>query len=36
MPANAYETPPGFYLVFAINAAGTPSVARIVRVNARG
>jgi hypothetical protein len=33
LPANAYETPPGFYMVFAFNAAGTPSVARMVRVN---
>ena len=33
LPTNAYETPPGFYMVFAFNAAGTPSVARIVRVN---
>ena len=33
LPANTYETPPGFYMVFAFNAAGTPSVARMVRVN---
>jgi hypothetical protein len=36
LPANAYETPPGFYMVFAIDEAGTPSMARIVRVNIRG
>jgi hypothetical protein len=34
LPANAADTPPGFYMVFAIDKAGTPSVARIVRVNA--
>ena len=33
LPANVYETPPGYYLVFAFNGAGTPSVARIIRVN---
>lgn len=33
LPSNKYETPPGYYMVFAINAAGTPSVARIMRVN---
>ncbi len=33
LPTNAYETPPGYYMVFAFNSAGTPSVARIVRVN---
>jgi len=36
LPDNPYETPPGFYMVFAIDAAGTPSVARIVRVNTTG
>jgi hypothetical protein len=36
LPTNAYETPPGYYMVFAINSAGTPSVARMVRVNAKG
>jgi hypothetical protein len=34
LPSNAYETPPGFYMVFVIDDAGTPSVARIVRLNA--
>lgn len=33
LPSNKYETPPGYYMVFAFNAAGTPSVARMVRVN---
>ncbi len=35
MPTNAYETPPGYYMVFAINSAGTPSVSRMVRVNVK-
>ncbi|MEO6269450.1 MAG: galactose oxidase-like domain-containing protein, partial [Lautropia sp.] len=33
LPSNAYQTPPGYYMVFAFNSAGTPSVARIIRVN---
>src|SRR5690606_8480912 len=33
LPTNAYETPPGYYMVFAIDSAGPPSVARSVRVN---
>lgn len=33
LPDNAYETPPGYYMVFVLNQAGTPSQARIVRVN---
>jgi hypothetical protein len=35
MPVNSFETPPGFYMVFAFNAEGTPSMARMVRVNIR-
>ena len=35
LPTNAYQTPPGYYMVFAINAAGTPSVARTVRINVK-
>ena len=31
-PTRAADAPPGFYLLFAFNAAGTPSVAKIVRV----
>ena len=36
MPARAAETPPGYYLLFVLNEAGVPSLARIVRVNVRG
>ncbi len=32
MPQASASTPPGFYLVFVLNGAGTPSVGRIVRV----
>ncbi len=32
-PAHAAEAPPGFYMVFVLNAAGVPSEAKIVRVN---
>ncbi|MDO5103248.1 MAG: DUF1929 domain-containing protein [Lautropia sp.] len=35
LPANHFETPPGYYMVFAINRAGTPSVASMVRVNVK-
>jgi len=31
-PTRATDAPPGFYLLFVLNSAGTPSVARIVRV----
>jgi hypothetical protein len=33
MPTDAGDVPPGFYMVFAINASGVPSIAKIVRVN---
>jgi hypothetical protein len=33
LPANPYETPPGFYMIFVLNADGVPSEARIIRVN---
>ncbi len=33
LPANAFETTPGFYLVFVINSAGVPSEARTIRIN---
>ncbi len=33
LPANAYETPPGYYMVFVIDSAGTPSHARMIRIN---
>jgi YVTN family beta-propeller protein len=31
-PARAGDTPPGYYLMFVIDAAGVPSVAKMVRV----
>ena len=31
-PTRATDAPPGFYLLFVLNSAGTPSVAKIVRV----
>ncbi|HZI77942.1 MAG TPA: galactose oxidase-like domain-containing protein, partial [Vicinamibacterales bacterium] len=31
-PTRATDSPPGFYMLYVLNAAGTPSVARIVRV----
>lgn len=33
LPANQYETPPGYYMAFIINANGTPSKAKIIRIN---
>jgi len=32
MPTSAINASPGYYMVFALNAAGTPSMARIVKV----
>lgn len=32
MPANANVAPPGYYMLFAFNSAGVPSVARIIRL----
>jgi hypothetical protein len=34
-PDNAYEAPPGFYMLFLLDQNGTPSVAKIVQVGAR-
>ena len=31
-PTHAADAPPGFYMLFVLNAAGTPSMARIARV----
>jgi hypothetical protein len=31
-PANANLAPPGYYMLFALNSNGTPSIAKIVRV----
>jgi len=33
LPANAYDTPPGYYMVFIFDHAGTPSKARMIRIN---
>ena len=33
LPSNRFETPPGFYMIFAIDANGVPSEAKIVRIN---
>ncbi len=33
LPVRASDTPPGFYLLFVIDAAGVPSMGRIVRIN---
>ncbi len=33
LPANRHETPPGFYMLFAIDANGVPSVAPIIRID---
>ncbi len=32
-PANSNVAPPGFYMLFAWNAAGVPSVAKIIRID---
>ena len=31
-PTRAGEAPPGFYLLFVLNSAGTPAIARIVKI----
>ncbi|MDO4637261.1 MAG: DUF1929 domain-containing protein [Lautropia sp.] len=36
LPANVNDTPPGYYMVFILNEAGTPSISKIVRVNVAG
>jgi hypothetical protein len=33
LPDNAALTPPGTYLAFVVDAAGVPSVAKLVRIN---
>jgi hypothetical protein len=33
LPANPFETPPGYYMVFVINAQGVPSEAAMLRIN---
>ena len=32
VPANPFELPPGYYLLFALNSLGVPAVAPWVRV----
>ena len=34
LPANAYETTPGFYMAFVLDAQGVPSEAKIFRIEA--
>ena len=34
-PTRATDAPPGFYLLFVLNSAGTPSVAKIVKFRSR-
>jgi hypothetical protein len=33
LPANPFETPPGYYMVFIIDSAGTPSRSKMIRIN---
>jgi len=33
LPKNKFETPPGFYMVFILDAAGTPSKSKMIRIN---
>ncbi len=35
-PANAYEAPPGYYMLFLIDSQGVPSVSKMVKVGAAG
>lgn len=32
LPVNRFETPPGYYMLFAFDDAGTPSMARMIRI----
>ncbi len=34
IPTNANAAPPGFYMLFALNSNGIPSVAKIIKINA--
>ena len=36
MPANGNLAPPGYYMLFLLNAAGIPSVARIIQITQNG
>ncbi|MFY9264778.1 MAG: galactose oxidase-like domain-containing protein, partial [Solirubrobacterales bacterium] len=33
-PANGYEAPPGYYMIFLVNAAGVPSESKMIRIGA--
>jgi YVTN family beta-propeller protein len=33
LPARATDTPPGFYMMFAVDSAGVPSTAKMLRIN---
>lgn len=33
LPTNKYLTPPGYYMVFALNKEGVPSKGRMIRIN---
>ena len=33
LPRNPYDTPPGYYMVFIIDGDGTPSKAKMIRIN---
>ena len=35
LPANIFETPPGFYMLFVFNDRGVPSEAAMLRINAQ-
>lgn len=35
-PTNSWDANPGYYMVFALNAAGVPSLARIIKVDVAG
>ena len=36
MPANGNLAPPGYYMLFILNASGVPSVAKIVNISQNG
>ena len=36
LPTNVNETPPGYYMIFVLNAAGVPSEAKFVKINVAG
>jgi len=31
-PANGYQAPPGYYMLFIVNASGVPSIAPFVQL----